>query len=33
MIYESFAAAYTYDDNIHCLDMALTTDDVIAKGI
>ena len=31
MIYRSFAAANTYDDSVQCLDMALTTDDVIAR--
>ena len=31
MIYRSFAAINTYDDSVHCLDMALTTDDVIAR--
>ena len=29
--YERFATVNTYDDNVHCLDMALTTDYVIAR--
>lgn len=31
MVFGRFAAANTYDINIHCLDMALTTDDITAR--